>query len=410
MLKICHIARDIRASGGGEVVKQVAHHQAMQGVQVVVITDSTDVDLGPAVKILRTPLGQILLDWVPNSRAGWVVRHAAQIFTFTVTSSAVAVALRLRGFTIFNHNCESLVGQILVMHNVFSAELAARPLSRKQRFVALLNPIRFVRIVKELLLSRSVFGKILVSVSEGARSDVENLAGGSDRVAVIPNGVDVDKFSESSSLRIPDFVKAWKRDDIHRVILFIGHEWKRKGLDELLIALSLLPADYGLIIVGGASQNQNLYKSKSDDLSISRRVLFAGERMDVRPFLAAADVFCLPSHSETMPLVALEALAAGLPIVLTPQCPASDFIIEGVSGAITSGRPQQIADAVQRTATIVSTASDIVRIKETVSEKGWSSVAREYSELAVLCQQRKSGKSSPSVNSVSLKHGPRGRR
>ncbi|MGY2745226.1 glycosyltransferase family 4 protein [Arthrobacter sp. UYCu723] len=383
MLNVCHIARDIRASGGGEVVKQVARHQALRGARVVVITDTAEIDLGANVTILLTPLGNRLLTWVPKSRVGWMLRHAAQIFTFTILSSALALPLRLRGFTVFNHNCESLVGQILVMHNVFSADLLARPLTRIQRYRALLNPVRLMRISKELALSRKILGKTLVSVSEGGREDVEHLAGGGDRVSVIPNGVDILGFSGALKLQVPQVVKEWAGKDVSRVILFIGHEWKRKGLDELLVSLTLLPQDYGLIVVGGASQDHRMYDSKVKGLGLSQRVLFVGEHADVRPFLAAADVFCLPSHSETMPLVALESLAAGVPIVLTAQCPASDFIVPNVTGSVTTGEPAEIAAAILRTSTLVKGPADVERIKATVARCDWSHVGVMYSDLAI---------------------------
>jgi len=389
VVKVCHIARDIAATGGGEVVKQVAMKMAREGIHVVLITDTPSVELDGMVRVLRTPLGGKLLAWKPRSRMMWVLRHLFQILVFTAASSAIAIRLRLQGYLVFNHNCESLVGQVLVMHNVFSAEFAARRLTPLMRIMSLSNPVRCIRIGKELLLSRSFFGKILVSVSKGARHDVEVLAGDPKRVRVIENGVDVSRFGQSKRLQVPVFVDEWQQaSQIVQTILFVGHQWKNKGLDELLVAMVELPESCGLIVVGGASQNRELYVAKVRDLGIERRVLFVGEWPDIRPFISAATIFCLPSHGETMPLVALEALAAGLPIVLTPECPASGLIVEGLNGAVTNGIPSDIAQGIKRSLGLGNDESQAVKIQSSVADYDWNKVAMGYVNLAEELERR----------------------
>ncbi|BCW37363.1 glycosyl transferase [Arthrobacter sp. StoSoilA2] len=405
-MKVCHVARDIRASGGGEVVKQVARKMAQQDIEVVLITDTPSLDLGDGIRTIETPLGAKLLEWIPNSRSGWLLRHTLQIAVFTIMSSLIALRFRWLGFLVFNHNCESLVGQVLVMHNVFSAEFAARPLSRVQRIKALANPVRIMRISKEILLSRPSFGRLLVSVSEGARPDVERLAGGSDRIYVIENGVDVRRFGQSNDLEVPLLVSDWKRaSGIDHAILFIGHEWKRKGLDELLIAISALPSNCGLIVVGGTSQNRQLYDRKITELGIEPRVLFAGEWADVRPFLAGSSIFCLPSHAETMPLVALEALAAGLPIVLTPECPASGLIVEGLNGSVTNCIPLEIAQAIERTLSLGGGEANSEKIRSTVYQYDWDTVAKGYVDLvAEFCRSARGPASRSSTQQLEARN------
>ncbi|WP_263422267.1 glycosyltransferase family 4 protein [Arthrobacter sp. StoSoilA2] len=379
---------------------------AQQDIEVVLITDTPSLDLGDGIRTIETPLGAKLLEWIPNSRSGWLLRHTLQIAVFTIMSSLIALRFRWLGFLVFNHNCESLVGQVLVMHNVFSAEFAARPLSRVQRIKALANPVRIMRISKEILLSRPSFGRLLVSVSEGARPDVERLAGGSDRIYVIENGVDVRRFGQSNDLEVPLLVSDWKRaSGIDHAILFIGHEWKRKGLDELLIAISALPSNCGLIVVGGTSQNRQLYDRKITELGIEPRVLFAGEWADVRPFLAGSSIFCLPSHAETMPLVALEALAAGLPIVLTPECPASGLIVEGLNGSVTNCIPLEIAQAIERTLSLGGGEANSEKIRSTVYQYDWDTVAKGYVDLvAEFCRSARGPASRSSTQQLEARN------
>jgi len=67
---------------------------------------------------------------------------------------------------------------------------------------------------------------------------------------------------------------------------------------------------------------------------VEKRVRFLGAQHDVRPFLGAADLFCLPTLYDPLPNAALEALACGLPVVTTTTCGAAEFIEPGVNGAL----------------------------------------------------------------------------
>lgn len=381
-IAVCHVARDIAATGGGEVVKQVSSHMVAAGHLVTIVTDTDNFTSASGVRIKRTPFGARLLRWQPKTPIGWVIRHSLQIAAFTVFSSALALGRRISGDVVFNHNCESLVGQVLVMHNTFLTDHKNRPLSINSAILKMLHPVRFMRITKEVVLSRPIFNRILVSVSRGAQGDVIDLAGDERRVRVIPNGVDTEKFAADFSADVPPMVSEWASRGIDEIVLFIGHEWKRKGLDELMDALAVLPASTGVVVVGGASQNLALYQQKASELGVAGRILFAGEWPDVRPFMAAATVFCLPSHAETMPLVALEALAAGLPIVLTPACPAADLIVSGKNGFITTGSPLDIADAIAKAVLLGQSPETRAYAKRSVESQGWSNVATAYTELA----------------------------
>lgn len=386
---VCHIARDIELSGGGEVVKQVARNSALNGAKVVVVTDTPGVDLGPGVTVRTTLFGAALLRWTPSSRGGWLIRHAAMISAFSLTSSLMGLYYRALGWVVFNHNCESLVGQVLVMHNVFTVELMERKLGFRRTLIALLNPVRLMRISKELALSRSIFGKHLISVSAAAESEVVWLAGDSSRVTVIPNGVDVSRFARVEDLGRPRSVDEWAESNhVEHIVLFVGHEWKRKGLDELIEALILLPKSFGLVVVGGKTQDLGSYTDRITKLGLSTRVFFAGEQKNIDSYYAAADVFCLPSHYETMPLVALEALASGRPVVLTNECPAIEYIRKGQNGEVTSHAPEDIAACIQRALYYGASARSRQVISRSVQGLGWQPVAQAYLNAAAAVEDR----------------------
>jgi glycosyltransferase involved in cell wall biosynthesis len=78
-------------------------------------------------------------------------------------------------------------------------------------------------------------------------------------------------------------------------------------------------------------------------------VRFFGYQADVRPYLAAADVFVLPSRYDTMPLAILEALAAGLPCVVSAVGDLAEVIQAGVNGLVVNpDDPIMLIEALNR--------------------------------------------------------------
>lgn len=386
-----HYARDIGNTGGGEVVRQISRHMIAAGMEVEIVSDTPPhlIDI-PGARIINTPLGGLLLAWRPRSRTGWRTRHFAQILTYTVFSSLVPGEQGAARVS-FNHNCESFRGDVLVMHNVFSAELRRRELGVIGTALALINPIRASRIAKELFLSRPSARRHLVAVSEASTDEVVSLAGSSSRVTMIENGVDVEHFSTDAACSAPQGLREWATENsIKYVVLFVGHEYHRKGLQDLVVALSRLASDVGLCVVGGTSQNLEHYRQLAIDVGVTHRVFYAGEVTDVRPYYVHCDVFCLPSYYETMGLVGLEALACGLPIVVTEDTPLARLVRHRVNGAVCTHDPNSIAAAITE-ALEIARASNRVGVRGTVLSHGWENASAGYLELASEVARSRAG-------------------
>ena len=81
------------------------------------------------------------------------------------------------------------------------------------------------------------------------------------------------------------------------------------------------------------------YLKTAEDLGISDQVVFAGVTDEVEAFYLASDLFVMPSRMDTFGLVVLEAMAAGLPVVISPNVGAADLVTHGDSGFILSDNP-----------------------------------------------------------------------
>lgn len=118
-------------------------------------------------------------------------------------------------------------------------------------------------------------------------------------------------------------------------ILFVGHDYRKKGLDVLIKALSELPADSFLAVVGNPAQIP-LFRDLANKAGLGARVFFLGALKDVSSAYAAADVLAHPTLEDTFAMVVLEAMAHGLPVVVSDKrhCGISALLTDRVNALI----------------------------------------------------------------------------
>ena len=139
---------------------------------------------------------------------------------------------------------------------------------------------------------------------------------GRDKLLVIPNGIDESRFRPPSLATLTSLRQKYRVEGA-RVILTVGRVEKEKNHALLLRSFAQLDVpDAVLMIVGDGSMRSSLER-QSEELGIASRVRFLGHVAPVNPLFHLADVFALSSDVEGLPLVILEAMAAGVPMVLT---------------------------------------------------------------------------------------------
>lgn len=132
-----------------------------------------------------------------------------------------------------------------------------------------------------------------------------------ERVRVVGTGFNDEEFHRLPETRKPS-----------RSLVYVGKIWRQKGVPNLLRALDLLPADYDdvcLDLVGGYSDKDDYESIVLQSRTCRHSVRFCGRvtQDDLVAAYHAAEVFVLPSLSEGLPLVMLEALACGCKVVVT---------------------------------------------------------------------------------------------
>jgi glycosyltransferase involved in cell wall biosynthesis len=156
---------------------------------------------------------------------------------------------------------------------------------------------------------------------------------------VVPNGVDTETYRFPGQARRLELRRKLGIPADARVVLFSGRFVRRKGIDTFLAALRLLPEDARpLACLVGSSHLQE--ESQDAVIAASLAELGRGLRLlpplnPVAPYLHVADLFAFPSRLEGMPNAVLEALASGLPCLLSDIAPHREIRAKNPTAAIT---------------------------------------------------------------------------
>ena len=180
--------------------------------------------------------------------------------------------------------------------------------------------------------------KVVIAISQNVKEDLTREFGIPDeRIVVIPNGVDTERFHPLNRVVYRHQVRrdlGLEDEDI--VALFVGNSWQRKGLQLAIDALRSIPNPKLKLLVVGAG-DPLLYCSPKELSDPDRRVVFLS-RMEpqIERYYAAADLLLFPTLYEPFGLVVLEALASGLPVVVSATAGVAEHITDRETGLLLS--------------------------------------------------------------------------
>jgi UDP-glucose:(heptosyl)LPS alpha-1,3-glucosyltransferase len=177
-------------------------------------------------------------------------------------------------------------------------------------------------------LEKAVFGpgtatSILV-LSEGVKQAYMECWGTpGERFHVLPPGISRDRMAPPDASAIRQvFREEWGIGSQESVVLMVGSGFKTKGLDRALRALAALDEprrSRTWLMVVGRGQAGSFHRLAAR-LGVEQRLKLVGGRDDVARFLVGADLLLHPARTETYGMVLLEAMASGLPVLVTEGC------------------------------------------------------------------------------------------
>lgn len=335
-LRVLHVVPSfypaVRYGGPIQSVRSLAQAQARRGDDVHVYTTNVDGptesdvplaqpvdDGGVKVWYFATGIGRRLYRSPDMARALWAnvktfdIVHIHSVFLWT-TSAAAHVARRLG------------VPYIIAPRGMLVGDLISRKSTViKRAWIMLLDRRNIER-------AAAVHATSQLEVDE-----FRALGFHPYRTVLVANGVDFPEVQEALAAR---------REG--HTILFLGRVNWKKGLDRLIPAMRNV-SGARLLIAGNDDEN---YRPKLEALArasgVEDRVEFLGPVYgdDKWALIRAAKLLVLPSYSENFGIVALEAMACGCPVVLTPEVGIAKAIGEAGAGIVSDGDPERLGHAI----------------------------------------------------------------
>ena len=231
---------------------------------------------------------------------------------------------------------------------------------------------RVIRRVFDKIMWRitQIFSDIVIFVSEDTKkfhSDVKGI--------VIPNGINVEKFYPSDTLRRLTRNELGLSDEL--TMVYVGRVTYNKGIHELLEAFSEVKRtnkkNMKLLIVGPILDDEkHTFFNKCKTLDIEKQVIYIGSQLDTHKYYCASDIFIFPSWGyEGMSRALLEAMACGLPPIANVVTGVSEVIEDGINGLLVE--PRNVADLVRKINWCISHSEESKKLglaaRKTVREK-----------------------------------------
>ena len=202
--------------------------------------------------------------------------------------------------------------------------------------------------VKMLWPNTSAYGKwtnAVIAVSESVRQALIDSGVNSEKIKLIESGADVETFANASP--DPNLRSSLGINNDVPIIATAAKLVEGKGIYYLLEAAALIKQaglDVQIVIAGDGEQRVEL-ESLAESLAVN--AIFLGFYKDMSALIASIDVFAMPSLSEGLGIAAIEAMAAGKPVVASAVGGLNESIINGETGYLVPPRdPQALCDAI----------------------------------------------------------------
>lgn len=216
----------------------------------------------------------------------------------------------------------------------------------------------------------------IIAVSMWMKDNVDNIIGVNPKTVYIPNGIDVEEYSNIEPVK----------DMHHPSIFFVGRLIKIKGVDILIKALQIIKTsipDIHLYIAGEGPLRERL-ESLAVKLNVDKNITFLGFVSDKKiQMLASTDVFVMPSRFESFGIVALEALAAGAPVVAANVGGIPDILDNGRYGILVE--PENPEDLAQKIIMLIENPDLRKKLsemgKQRAKEYSWDHIAKRTLEI-----------------------------
>ncbi len=317
---------------------------------------------------------------MPLRRPRWV----NQLWFATLTWWATR-----KGFDVVHSHENTWHGQVQTVHVLPIKHNLFNGLEGWGRFVRILKVLSSPRLLVYLLLERARYARhhdrVVVVISETLREIFSaSYPDAVEMTSVVTPGIDLPVYPTGASAQIAARIELGLPEG-KTCLLFVGNDLRKKGLDALLSAMQRMPEDVVLAVVGDSPQRPQFVQLAAQ-MGLASRVFFLGALKDVSPAYRAADMLVHPTLEDTFAMVVLEAMAHGLPVVVSSAkyCGIAGFLSSGVNARIL----EDPRDAASLAASLLNVLND-KSLRNTMghagrafaSEFGWDDIAARQEQI-----------------------------
>lgn len=380
--EILQVIQEFGAIGGADrVAWELAQAFNRVGLQNGVIA-SAEHGLGNATTEVI-----IVSPWVNQFSTRGAMRYLARLAVFPIfTLSATRAVWRRPNSVVISHG-DCLAGDIVVVHAVNAENLEIKKAAGEWRWR--LNPLHIWVSLRDRWMIGGLRYKRYVAVSHRVSRELhKHYRVPESRIRVISNGVDVARFRADADAR-RQIRQDFDIPDAAPLLLFVAHEFDRKGLAHVINAMERLGPEFRLLVVGSdnPAQYREMARVSGD------RITYAGERKDIERFFAAADAFVFPTSYETFSLVCMEAMASGLLVFATSVGGIEEYLQDGQNGVTIRRDGADIAGKINAVFGDASLAEQMrVTARATAETYDWDSIAARYISLASEVFEERQGR------------------
>jgi glycosyltransferase involved in cell wall biosynthesis len=310
-MRLCVVTPNvIKGDGQGRANYELVREAVSRGHQVALVATSVDEMLAqsPRIEVVRIlprlARGQLLFDIGARYLADkWLEDNRRRFDLMLVNGSAASVAVDVN-IAQFTH-----YGWWRTPHHIW----------RKEK--TLYSFYQLLRTTTERYAECRAFqnSRWHVAVSNRIKQELIELGVNDDSIAVIYNGADILEFRPGPSRR-----EAYDLPSGVPMALFVGDiRLNRKNLATVLSALTHLP-NIHLAVAGDTRRSR--YPAVARTLGLEGRVHFLGKRLDVADLMRSCDFFVFPSFYEGFALSVVEAMASGLPVIVSDRTGTAEIV------------------------------------------------------------------------------------
>jgi UDP-glucose:(heptosyl)LPS alpha-1,3-glucosyltransferase len=207
------------------------------------------------------------------------------------------------------------------------------------------------------------------------------------KIRVIYNGVNHGRFNPGNRKFRSEVLAGFGVPENKTVLLFVGMDFKRKGLAHLIAALERLGTElrcvHCLIL---SNDNPKKYVQQAQKLRVDGSITFAAATPDVEKVYGAADIFVFPTLYDPFANVHLEALASGVPVITTAAAGGAEVIDDGKNGFVLR-EAQDTESMAQRILELLNPVNRRRMSEEAVESVKDFTVERNAREVAALYEE-----------------------